>query len=386
MLSSSQNIIPSIPPLAQPSSLEHIRPNQCLGITQNGRQCRKVGHNGYCNTHRYQIGRQSSPPQPQSQQLQIQPPSELQLQQPQILGTIRTTQGAIINIVPSPSQPQSQPQQAQQQLQLQPQPQQLPGFVRASGSVLSELNVPLQRPQCSFHGRNGNRCRNLPGANGICHVHQPERVEQRERGRRQRMEQRIINREIYREREREREEEQRQEEIGRALRRAELERFEYSLNQRSRPNQRQRGRPPVIHACSENGCSDRRIKGENKCYNHCAGEVHECDICLEDKKIKVTRCNHELCFSCYDKVDICPFCRSDLREDSNNQREVRARRPESPDDLSRELMDQLVAENIIPFVPANQIPVPIPRGRGVASERNIFLLAEALNAIFVQIQ
>ena len=47
-------------------------------------------------------------------------------------------------------------------------------------------------------------------------------------------------------------------------------------------------------------------------------DIFECPICYEkyslDKKI-TTDCNHIFCQSCYDKIDICAMCRTNLNKD-----------------------------------------------------------------------
>lgn len=40
-------------------------------------------------------------------------------------------------------------------------------------------------------------------------------------------------------------------------------------------------------------------------------DISECTICQENvKKRAIMKCGHSLCRKCYNKIDLCPFCRS----------------------------------------------------------------------------
>lgn len=59
-------------------------------------------------------------------------------------------------------------------------------------------------------------------------------------------------------------------------------------------------------------CKRIKLRKEDMCYKHIASKrVKEvCGICLENRKMKFLPCIHKICYLCDDKIDICPFCRT----------------------------------------------------------------------------
>lgn len=60
-------------------------------------------------------------------------------------------------------------------------------------------------------------------------------------------------------------------------------------------------------------CDEPGLLGINSCYEHLPQEPDECEICTETKKLRITNCQHELCYDCFERLDFCPFCRDNLK-------------------------------------------------------------------------
>jgi hypothetical protein len=63
---------------------------------------------------------------------------------------------------------------------------------------------------------------------------------------------------------------------------------------------------------------DPHLKACSLCYWRFENEVlefkddMECPVCYETLKcVKFRKCRHFVCLKCFDKVEICPMCRSD---------------------------------------------------------------------------
>jgi hypothetical protein len=52
------------------------------------------------------------------------------------------------------------------------------------------------------------------------------------------------------------------------------------------------------------------ISDEKDCLKE-SDKVHECVVCYENTR-KTTKCNHSVCRGCYNRVDLCPYCRGDI--------------------------------------------------------------------------
>lgn len=231
-----------------------------------------------------------------------------------------------------------------------------------SQSNRSTSNRPLTSPViCKHMGSNGRRCnRTTLNNNELCGYHQPIALERsRENMRRAnqiRQENRGYRREMERFRHFQREEE---------LREDRYVRDDHPPNRpRNHPPNRPRNTEEFVYItfgsgsrvettelaelerqkCDNPKCQNDRICGESFCYTHCLGELGDCIICSQEKvKMKVTTCDHRLCYNCYGNLckqcrnkDVkCPFCRKVLAK-------TERRSPEEPDDLSRELINTLL--------------------------------------------
>ena len=40
----------------------------------------------------------------------------------------------------------------------------------------------------------------------------------------------------------------------------------------------------------------------------------ECKICFENEQNKILPCEHKVCESCYENINVCPFCRKNLNK------------------------------------------------------------------------
>lgn len=97
-------------------------------------------------------------------------------------------------------------------------------------------------------------------------------------------------------------------------------------------------------------------------------EIGECAICFNDQvELKTVPCanNHVLCEDCYEKVDICPFCRQHFRSDQNRYNPVSFRinspgvfRFNSP--IVFRLNPPIVLRTNRPIINRNSTPIPEP--------------------------
>ena len=58
--------------------------------------------------------------------------------------------------------------------------------------------------------------------------------------------------------------------------------------------------------------SKRKSKrvSKKKAVTTAINEKGECPICCEERPLLTTKCKHQLCQSCFNSVDKCPFCRA----------------------------------------------------------------------------
>lgn len=89
------------------------------------------------------------------------------------------------------------------------------------------------------------------------------------------------------------------------------------------------------HHCVEPHCDKKRVKDSDKCIDHVNSPTEECCVCFNENKMYFLSCTHKVCYSCVEKVDKCPICRTEIPDSSNisisSWNETRVNFPTAPD-------------------------------------------------------